>query len=72
MKTTNQLTGGIPVQGSQELDAASSLEVLNSFIKDCRKAIRANRKMQVTVNADGKSSQLVFAGEGMTLSLIAS
>lgn len=72
MKTTNQLTGGIPVQGSRELDAASSIEVLNSFISDCRKAIRAKKKVRVTVNADGASSQLVFATEGMTLSLIAS
>ncbi len=72
MKKENQLTGGIPIQGSQELDVASSLEVLNSFVRDCRRAIRANKKLQVTVNADGSQSQLVFAAQGMTLSLIAS
>lgn len=72
MKNQNQLIGGVPVQGSKELDAASSIEVLNSFIRDCRKAIRAKKKLRVTVNADGASSQLVFVSEGMTLSLIAS
>ena len=72
MKTTNQLTGGIPVQGSQELDAASSIEVLNSFIKDCRKLIRSKQKLRVTVNADGAMSQLVFATGENTLSFIAS
>ena len=72
MNSTNQLTGGVPVQGSRELDAASSIEVPNSFIKDCRKAIRAKQKVRVTVNADGASSQLVFSAEGITLSLIAS
>lgn len=68
----NQLTGGTPVQGSQELDTASSLEVFNSFVKDCRKAIKANNKMRVTLNADGSMSQLVFASQDTTLSLIAS
>lgn len=72
MKKSNQLIGGIPVQGSQELDATSSIEVLNSFIKDCRKAIRKKKQLRVTVNADGSMSQLVFSGEGITLSLIAS
>ena len=72
MKKNNQLTGGTPVEGSQELDANASIEVLNSFIKDCRKAIRAKSKMRVTVNADGKMSQLVFATEDITLSFIAS
>lgn len=72
MKTTNQLTGGTPVQGSQELDANASLEILNSFIKDCRKAIRSKNKLRVTVNADGSMSQLVFASEDITLSFIAS
>lgn len=72
METTNQLTGGIPVQGSQELDAASSIEVLNSFIKDCRKLIRSKQKLRVTVNADGAMSQLVFATGENTLSFMAS
>ena len=72
MKTTNQLFGGVPVQGSQELDAATTLQVFNSFVADCRKAIRAKQRMRVTVNADGASSQLVFASEDMTLSFMAS
>ena len=68
----NQLTGGTPVQGSQELDTASSLEVFNSFVKDCRKAIKSKKKMRVTLNADGSMSQLVFASEDTTLSFFAS
>jgi len=69
MKKPNELTGGVPVKGSEEMDAALCLEVFNSYIRDCRKAIRAQSRMQVTLNADGKSSHLVFESKNLTLTL---
>jgi len=71
MKSTNQLIGGVPVQGSKELDADNSIEVLNSFIRDCRKVMRANKNMKVTVNANESMSQLIFTAGKFSLSLTA-
>jgi len=72
MEKQNQLIGGVPVAGTQELNAKESIEVLNSFIRDCRNAIRNKKKLRVTVNADASMSQLVFVSDGITLSFIAS
>lgn len=71
MKSTAQQDLSSPISRKKTMTAHESMEILKAFYHEAKKELKKESTTNVTLNAQGGMSQLIFHANGFTLSLIA-